>query len=85
MNINGKTIRKCYACISNLGNHCAVYENPHERWRHSRCSSYNDKELFNKYMKNLEKHPQNEAKERRKGIAKLRLTKEHHQGMRSNG
>ncbi len=83
VNINGKTVRKCCGCILNLGNRCAVYEKPHERWHHSRCSSYNDKELYNKYLENLKKHPPNEVKERRKEIAKLRHTREHYQGMRS--
>ncbi len=83
MNINGKTVRKCCGCILNLGNRCAIYEKPHERWHHSRCSSYNYKELYNKYLENLRKHLPNEAKERRKEIAKLRYTREHYQGMRS--
>ncbi len=82
MNINGKTVRKCYGCILNLDNRCATYENPHEKWRHSRCSSYNDKEFYNKYLENLKKHLPNEAKERRREMAKFRHTREHHQGMR---
>jgi hypothetical protein len=47
------------------------------------CLSYNDKELYNKYLENLKKHLPNEAKERRKEIAKLFHTREHYQGMRS--
>ena len=82
MNINSKTVRKCYGCILNLDNRCAAYENPHEKWRHSRCSSYNDKELYNKYLENLKKHLPNEAKERRREAAKFRHTREHHKGMR---
>jgi hypothetical protein len=83
MNINGKTVRKCYSCILNVGNRCAVYKNPHEKWHHSRCSSYNDKELFSKYLNNLAKHPAYEAKERRKEVAKLYHTREHYHGMRA--
>ncbi|MFQ5962981.1 MAG: hypothetical protein ACE5KZ_01690 [Candidatus Scalinduaceae bacterium] len=82
MNRNGKPTRKCYGCILNLDNRCAVYEDPHARWHHSKCSNYNDKILYNKYLKNLEKHLSNRAKERRKKTAKSRHTAEHHQGMR---
>ena len=80
MNRKGKPVRKCHGCILNLGEHCAVYEDPHERWHHSKCSSYNDKELYNKYIENLKKHPPKEDKERRKEDAKIRHTEEHHQG-----
>jgi len=83
VNRKGKTARKCYGCILNLGDHCAVYEDPHERWQHSKCSSFNDKDLYNKYLENLEKHPPNKTKEQRKATAKLRHTGEHRQGMKS--
>ncbi len=83
MNRKGKTVRKCHGCILNLGERCAVYEDPHERWQHSKCSSFNDKDLYNKYLENLEKHPPNKPKEQRKATAKLRHTGEHRQGMKS--
>ncbi|MFQ5963766.1 MAG: hypothetical protein ACE5KZ_05730 [Candidatus Scalinduaceae bacterium] len=85
MNRNGKTVRKCYGCILNLGDRCAVYEYPHERWHHSKCSNYDDKELYNKYLENLKKHPPDKAKEQRKKTTKLRHTEEHHQGMKNKG
>ncbi len=83
MNRKGQTVRKCHGCILNLGDHCAIYEDPHERWQHSKCSSFNDKVLYNKYLENLEKHPLNKPKEQRKATAKLRHTGEHRQGMKS--
>lgn len=82
MNRKGKPARKCHGCILNLGDHCAVYEDPHDKWHHSKCSSYNDKELYNKYLENLKKHPPKEAKEHRKESAKNHNTEEHHQGMK---
>jgi hypothetical protein len=85
MNRKGKTVRKCYGCILNLGDHCAIYEDPHGKWHRSRCTSYNDKELYNKYLSNLEKHSSKEAKKRRREIAKHAHTEEHHQGMRTYG
>ncbi len=83
MNRKGKTVRKCHGCILNLGDHCAIYEDPHDRWQHSKCSSFNDKDLYNKYLENLEKHPPNKPKEQRKAAAKRRHTGEHRQGMKS--
>lgn len=82
MNKKGKPARKCHGCILNLIDFCAVYEDPHARWHNSKCTSYNDKELYNKYLENLEKHPPNDAKEKRKEKAKQHHTEEHHQGMK---
>ncbi len=82
MNRKGKPARKCHGCILNLGNHCAVYEDPHNKWHHSKCSSYNDKDLYDKYLENLKKHPPKESKEQRKEMAKNHNTEEHHQGMK---
>ncbi len=53
MNKNGKPVRKCNGCILNLGERCAVYVVPHDRWYYSMCLHYNDKELYNKYLENL--------------------------------
>ncbi|MDR4503267.1 MAG: hypothetical protein MRK01_00565 [Candidatus Scalindua sp.] len=83
MHKKGKTVRKCYDCILNLGDHCAVYEEPHDRWHHSKCSSYNDKELYNEYLENQKKHPVDQAKELRKEKAKKVHTAEHRQGRKS--
>ncbi len=80
MNRKHKPARKCHGCILNLGERCAVYEDPHERWHHSKCTSYNDEELYAKYKEDLEKHPPKEPKEHRKEVAKLHKTEEHHQG-----
>ena len=84
MNRKGKTVRKCHGCILNLGDHCAVYEEPQQKWHQSKCSHYNDRDLYNKYLEDLEKHPPNESKELRKETAKRRHTGgEHRQGMKS--
>ncbi len=82
MNRKFKPVRKCHGCILNLGERCAIYEDPHEKWNHSKCSSYNDKELYRKYIEDLNKHPQDEAKEKRRKKARLRNTGEHRQGMK---
>ncbi len=56
MNKNGKPVLKCYGCILNLDERCAVYVDPHDRWYYSTCLHYNDKELYNEYLENLKKH-----------------------------
>ncbi|MCP5002919.1 MAG: hypothetical protein GY941_03070 [Planctomycetes bacterium] len=79
MHKKGKSVRKCHGCILNLGDHCAVYEDPHERWHHSKCSSHNDQKLYNEYIDNQKKHSGNQAKEQRQENAKRVQTNEHHQ------
>ena len=56
MNRKGKPVRKCHGCILNIGERCAIFDEPHDKWHNSKCSSYNDKELYRKYLKDLEKH-----------------------------
>ena len=82
MNRKGKPVRKCHGCILNIGEHCAIFEEPHDKWHNSKCSSYNDKELYHKYLEDLEKHTQNNAEKERKEVAKQHKTEEHHQGMK---
>ncbi|MBS1259398.1 MAG: hypothetical protein MAG551_02468 [Candidatus Scalindua arabica] len=80
MKRKGKPVRKCHGCILNIGERCAIFDEPHDKWHNSKCSSYNDKELYRKYLEDLEKHPQSDAKIQRKEKAKLHNTEEHHQG-----
>lgn len=82
MNRKGKPVRKCHGCILNIGERCAIYEEPHDKWHHSKCSSYNDHELYRKYLEDLEKHSQKESKKLRKETAREHNTEEHHQGMK---
>jgi len=80
MNRKGKSVRKCYGCILNTGEKCVVYEEPHDKWHNSKCTSYNNQELYRKYLEDIEKHPQKKDKEQRKDTAKKHNTEEHHQG-----
>ncbi len=75
-----KPVRKCSGCKLNLGDRCAVFENPRDKWRRGRCSGYNDPELIKKWSEEQAKHLPKETKEKRKMIAKKRRTEEHHQG-----
>ncbi|MEK6764770.1 MAG: hypothetical protein AABY49_00885 [Planctomycetota bacterium] len=85
MNRKGKPVRKCHGCILNIGERCAIYEEPHDKWHHSKCSSYNDQELYRKYLEDLEKHSQKDSKKLRKEEAREHNTEEHHQGMKGKG
>jgi len=82
MNRKGKPVRKCHGCVLNIGDRCAIYKEPHDKWHNSKCSSYNDKELYRKYLEYLEKHPQDNAKKQREESARQCKTEEHHQGMK---
>ena len=82
MNINSKPVRKCHGCKLNLGDRCAVYDNPHDRWHNSKCSGYNNPELIKKYQEEIEKYTHKIQEENRKIGAKARHTEEHHQGVR---
>ena len=82
MNRKGKPVRKCHGCILNIGERCAIFNEPHDKWHNSKCSSYNDKELYRKYLEDLEKHSQEDSKKLRKETAREHNTEEHHQGMK---
>ena len=84
MHKKGKPVRKCHGCILNIGDSCAIYEEPHDKWQHSKCTSYNDQELYRKYKEGLEKYPEDDAKKQRREAAKKHKTEEHHQGNKGN-
>ncbi len=75
-----KPVRKCSGCKLNLGERCAVYPNPREKWRHGLCPGYNNEELIKKYQEELTKHPPKEDKVHRQKVAVARGTVEHQQG-----
>lgn len=84
MNTNNKPVRKCHDCKLNLGDRCAVYDNPHDKWHNAKCSGYNNPELIKKHNEELKKYKDKHKipDENRKIGAKARQTEEHHQGVR---
>ncbi|MGR3311193.1 MAG: hypothetical protein ACUZ77_10520 [Candidatus Brocadiales bacterium] len=82
MNINSKPVRKCHGCKLNLGDSCAVYDSPHNKWHNSKCSGYNNPELIKKHQEEIEKLAHKIQDENRKIGAKARQNEEHHQGVR---
>lgn len=75
-----RPVRKCSGCKLNLGERCAVFPSPREKWRHGMCPGYNNEEMIKKYQEELRKHPPKKEREHRKEIAKSRHTVEHQQG-----
>lgn len=75
-----KPVRKCNDCELNLGDRCAFFESPRDKWHGGRCSAYNNPEWIRKFEEERAKHPPKESKEKRKLSARERGTEEHHQG-----
>lgn len=45
-----KPVRKCHACLLNLGSYCWIYKYPRGQWRHSRlCPGIENEELHASY------------------------------------
>jgi len=84
MHRSRKPVRKCHGCGLNLGDHCGVFEWPHDMWRnHRRCPGYMNQELLAEYRARQERAPRkNPKKEKRKQVAKVRHTTTHLDGDR---
>ena len=80
MHVSAKPVHKCHGCKLNLGTRCAVFPSPHEQWKRGRCKGYNDEALYQKYLADVEKHPANARREKRKEHARLANTEPHHDG-----
>jgi hypothetical protein len=79
-----KPVRKCHGCKLNLGDHCGIFEEPHEQWHNSTCRGYQNEELYQKYLEDMEKHPQDDRKEARRRRAQLAQTEPHRDGTLSH-
>lgn len=45
-----KPIKPCEGCRLNLGERCAAFLYPTEKWTHHDCDGYNDEALIEKYL-----------------------------------
>jgi len=46
MKKSAKPVRKCHACLLNLGDHCWIYHYPRGQWRGARrCQAFDDEAL----------------------------------------
>ncbi|MDP6490747.1 MAG: hypothetical protein QGH42_13095 [Kiritimatiellia bacterium] len=45
-----KPVRKCHACLLNLGDHCWLYRYPRGQWRGGkRCRAFDDETLYTQF------------------------------------
>jgi hypothetical protein len=52
-----KPVRKCHACLLNLGDHCWIYRYPRGQWRGGkRCRAFDDAKLH-KQFRTWQKQP----------------------------
>lgn len=58
MRIHSKPVRKCHACVLNLGDHCWKHEYPRGQWREGRvCPTLGD-ETVHAEFRQWQKQPQ---------------------------
>ena len=82
MKRTSKPVRNCHGCGLNLGDHCALYDSPHEMWRRRKCPGFGNEELLREYEENQARHEERQAKQKRREVARERDTEDHHQGTR---
>lgn len=75
-----KPVRRCHDCGLNLGDRCALFDVPRERWRHRPCIGYRNEQMLREYLEHRERHPENRRKERRRALARQRAAEPHRQG-----
>jgi hypothetical protein len=50
MRLNGKPVRKCHACLLNLGDHCWLYADPRRQWsQHPTCPGFDNEEAYARF------------------------------------
>ena len=58
MRINIKPVRKCHACLLNLGDHCWLYTYPRLQWRDSKTCHARENETIHGEFEAWRKRPQ---------------------------
>ena len=52
MKTSHKPVRKCYSCPLNLGDHCWLFEQPRDQWRHGRrCPGFENETLYRAFRR----------------------------------
>ena len=57
MRISHKPVRKCHACVLNLGDHCWLHPLPHEQWRNGKTCHAKEDEKIHREFKAWQKQP----------------------------
>ena len=54
---SAKPVRKCHACLLNLGEHCWLYQYPRGQWRQGRRCRAVDDEVLHARFRTWQKQP----------------------------
>ncbi len=57
MKKSAKPVRKCHACLMNLGDHCWLYQYPRGQWRDGRRCHACDDETVHAQFRTWQKQP----------------------------
>ena len=82
MKQTNKPVHNCHGCGLNFGDHCGVYECPHDMWHHRKCPGWRNEALLKEYEDRATRAADDARKEKRKEVARMRSTEDHHQGTR---
>jgi len=86
MKLTKKPVHACRDCGLNLGDHCGVYDCPHDMWRRRKCPGFQNEEMLKDYQDYVARHPEESSRAERREAAKRRASEDHHQGTRhANG
>ena len=86
MKLTRKPVKHCHGCGLNFGDHCGVYEVPHDMWHGRKCTGYKNEALLEEYKAEQARQQVDERKQKRREVAKRRDTKDHQDGTRhANG
>ena len=80
MHQSPKPVRKCHACPLNLGDRCAVFPDPHQRWKAGKCKGFKNDRLYQKYVEDQARHPADPRKVSRRQRARQAKAEPHHDG-----
>lgn len=80
MHKSPKPVRKCRGCKLSLGDRCAVFPDPHARWKHGTFRGFQNEEMYQQHVAGLAKHHLKPGTELRRVHAKFAKTEPHHDG-----
>jgi hypothetical protein len=72
-----KPVKECVGCALNLGDRCAAFPYPVQKWARSDCEGYNNEELIAKYSNYKDGQGAHARRVRRQSEAKYEKTIEH--------
>ena len=77
---SAKPVHKCHACGLNLGDRCAVYPVPRDKWRRKDCPGFGNEKMLWEYQQEQAKLQADTSRGKRRAKAKERSSEPHWQG-----